>query len=339
MDKIKVSVVVPVYNVEKYIERCLESVVQQELEEIEIIVVNDGTKDKSMEKIERFLGDPRIKVINKINEGISTARNMGIDTAAGEYIAFVDSDDFVHPAMLKEMYENAEGAEVVICGVVEVDDITGERKNRRMKKEVISQSKGSYFWRYAGVEVWNKIYRREFLKKHHLRFRKGMIYEDVPFNFQALYFSNRVKYINSSLYYYRINRSGSYLNTQDSSRRLEALKHVNNALNRMNSEKLKDIFSRKRAYLCKMHYFSEMLKYENKKIPKDIINRFDVELKRDYSQMSSLEKEIIQEDVHSLFRGRMFFEVNIFDSFYWKNRLFGKKEFRRIAAEKIKNIF
>lgn len=339
MDKIKVSVVIPVYNVEKYIEKCLESVVQQELQEIEIIVVNDGTKDKSMEKIERFLKDPRIKVINKINEGISTTRNVGIDTAAGEYIAFVDSDDFIHPAMLKEMYENAEGAEVVICGVVEVDNITGERKNRKMKSEVIFQNKGSYFWGYTGVEVWNKIYKREFLKKYHLRFRKGMIYEDVPFNFQALYFSNKVRYIDRNLYYYRVNRSGSYLNTQDSSKRLEALRHVNNALNRINSEKLKDIFSRKRAYLWKMQYFSEMLKYENKKIPKDIINRFDVELKRNYSQMSLLEKEIIQEDVHSLFRGRMFFEVSIFDSFYWKNKLFGKKGFRRIVAEKIKNMF
>ena len=200
MDKIKVSVVVPVYNVEKYIEECLESIVQQELKEIEIIVVNDGTKDRSMERIERFLKDPRIKVINKKNEGVASARNAGMQKAAGEYIAFVDSDDFIHPSMYKEMYENAQGAEVVICGVVEVESSTGTRKNRKIKKEIISQSWGSYFWEYSGLEVWNKLYKLDFLRQKHLRFKKGMVYEDVPFNFQILFFSDKIKYIDKNFY-------------------------------------------------------------------------------------------------------------------------------------------
>ena len=87
-----------------------------------------------------------------------------------------------------------------------------------------------------------------------------------------------------------------------------------------------------------MHYFSKMLKYEKKKIPIDVIQRFETELKRDYFQMTLLEKEIIQEDVRNLFKGRMFFEINIFDSFYWKNRLLEKKGLRRIIGEKIKKF-
>lgn len=339
MDKIKVSVVVPVYNVEEYIEECLESIIQQELKDIEIIVVNDGTKDRSMERIERFLKDPRVKVINKKNEGVASARNTGIQKAAGEYIAFVDSDDFIHPSMYKEMYEKAQGAEVVICGVVEVESSTGIRKNRKIKKEIVSQRWGSYFWEYSGLEVWNKLYKLDFLREKHLRFKKGMVYEDVPFNFQILFFSKKVKYVEGNFYYYRVNRLGSCLNLQNDAKKLEALKQVNRALNRVNTDKIKDIFSRKRAYLWKMHYFSKMLKYEKKKIPIDVIQRFETELKRDYFQMTLLEKEIIQEDVQDLFRGRMFFEINIFDSFYWKNRLFEKKGFRRIIAEKIKNFF
>ena len=92
---IKVSVIVPVYNVEKYIRQCLESIINQTYKNLEIIVVNDGTKDNSMKIVEEYLSDERIKVINKENGGIASARNRGIDEATGEYISFVDSDDWL----------------------------------------------------------------------------------------------------------------------------------------------------------------------------------------------------------------------------------------------------
>ena len=94
MNKIKVSVIIPVYNVEEYIEECLDSVVNKKLKEIEIIIVNDGTQDNSMKKIERFLSDKRMIVINKENGGVSSARNTGMKIAKGEYISFIDPDDY-----------------------------------------------------------------------------------------------------------------------------------------------------------------------------------------------------------------------------------------------------
>lgn len=103
-EKIKVSVIIPVYNVEDYIEKCLESVVNQTLKEIEIIVVNDGTKDNSMKKIEKYFSDSRIKIINKQNGGQSSARNAGLAISKGEYISFIDSDDFIEEKMLEELY-------------------------------------------------------------------------------------------------------------------------------------------------------------------------------------------------------------------------------------------
>lgn len=112
-EKIKVSVIIPVYNVEEYIEKCLDSVVNQTLKEIEIIVVNDGTKDNSMKKIEKYFSDSRIKIINKQNGGQSSARNAGLAISKGEYISFIDSDDFIEEKMLEELYTESENTDIV----------------------------------------------------------------------------------------------------------------------------------------------------------------------------------------------------------------------------------
>ena len=112
-EKIKVSVIIPVYNVEDYIEKCLDSVVNQTLKEIEIIVVNDGAKDNSMKKIEKYFSDSRIKIINKQNGGLSSARNAGLKIAKGEYISFIDSDDFIEEKMLEDLYSENENADIV----------------------------------------------------------------------------------------------------------------------------------------------------------------------------------------------------------------------------------
>ena len=100
----KVSIVIPVYNVEKYIRQCLESVINQTLKDIEIIIVNDGTKDSSMKIAEEYLSDKRIKIINKENGGLSSARNAGMRIAQGKYICFIDSDDFIEKNMMEELY-------------------------------------------------------------------------------------------------------------------------------------------------------------------------------------------------------------------------------------------
>ena len=101
MEEIKVSVIIPVYNVEKYIRQCLESVTNQTLKDIEIIVVNDGTKDNSMKIVEEYLSDERMKIINKENGGLSSARNAGIKATQGKYICFIDSDDFIDNSIWK----------------------------------------------------------------------------------------------------------------------------------------------------------------------------------------------------------------------------------------------
>lgn len=133
MNEIKVSIIIPIYNVEKYIEQCIESVVNQTLKDIEIIIVNDGTKDNSMKKIEKYLSDPRIIVIDKENGGLSSARNVGLEIAKGEYIAFIDSDDFIELTMLEELYNNSEKADIVFSDIIFYDDKTKNKKYSKIK--------------------------------------------------------------------------------------------------------------------------------------------------------------------------------------------------------------
>ena len=116
MESIKISVIIPVYNVEKYIRECVESVLNQTLKDIEIIAVNDGSRDNSIKIIEEYLSDARLRIINKENGGASFARNIGMKAARGEYIYFIDSDDFIEEDVLEILYRNSESEKMdIVC--------------------------------------------------------------------------------------------------------------------------------------------------------------------------------------------------------------------------------
>lgn len=211
MNKIKVSIIVPVYNVEDYIEECIDSIVNQTLKEIEIIIVNDGTKDNSIKKIEKYLSDPRVVLINKENGGLSSARNAGLKLAKGEYISFIDSDDFIELTMLEDLYNNSEDSEIVFSDIILYNNITKEKKDR--KRNIIQKKigRGSSFLDGTPLEVWNKIYKKEYLEKINLKFIEGIIYEDVNFTIESMFLAKKVKYIEKGHYYYRINRNSSII--------------------------------------------------------------------------------------------------------------------------------
>lgn len=179
----KISIIVPVYNVEKYLARCLDSIINQTLKEIEIILVNDGSKDNSQKIIEEYAKkDERIIIINKENGGLSDARNKGLEIASGEYIAFIDSDDFVDSQMLNEMYAlgKKHQAEIVFCGLVKVNEKGKEFKllpQSTQLNEKIELEKDFTFFGEMGCFACNKIYKRELFTFH--RFQKGLHFEDI----------------------------------------------------------------------------------------------------------------------------------------------------------------
>ena len=208
----KISIIVPVYNVEKYIDKCLSSLTEQTLQDIEIIIVNDGTLDNSEKIIEKYVikYPSKIKYYEKKNGGLSSARNYGLEYATGEYIAFLDSDDYVETNMYEEMYNLAkkENADMVECNFIWEweygKQIFDKRREYKTKEEMMKKPR---------VVAWNKIYKREILNKYKIRFPEGLIYEDMEFFYKLLPHLNKISYINKYLVHY-IQRDDSITSKQ-----------------------------------------------------------------------------------------------------------------------------
>ena len=215
---VKISVIVPVYNVEKYIDKCLKSLVNQTLKDIEIIVVNDGSPDKSQNIIDKYTKKySNVKSYIKKNGGISEARNFGLKYAKGEYIAFVDSDDYVDSTMFEKLYKKAvEGLfDIVECNLCMVDENGNLIKNVYPTLDYdiyhIQQKKEYMVDMYTSV--WNKIYKKN-LFDCNVRFKKNVWYEDIEFLYKIIPYVNSIGFTNENLYYY-VQRSGSITKTYD----------------------------------------------------------------------------------------------------------------------------
>lgn len=189
---IKVSVIVPVYNVEKFIGKCLDSLVNQTLKDIEIIVVNDGTKDNSQEIIDKYVKKypDKVKSFIKENGGLSSARNFGIEKAKGEYISFVDSDDWLNDDALEKMYNKAikDKSDIVICDMID----------HYIDKKVYHNCT-----KYDSVfnvtpSACNKIFRKKIICD--FKFLLGVWYEDLNFTTKVLFNTNKISNISEGFY-------------------------------------------------------------------------------------------------------------------------------------------
>lgn len=191
----KVSVVVPVYNVEKYLDKCLNSLVYQTLDDIEIIVVNDSSPDNSQEIIDKYVKayPSKVKAYIKKNGGVGDARNFGIKKATGDYIGFVDGDDYVSLDMYKEMYSKAvkDDFDIVVCDIRYVFNdgksniVSSLFEHDLITKEEIKMSMVNMY-----PVVWNKIYKRNILND--ICFKKGVWYEDVDFLYKLFPFISNI---------------------------------------------------------------------------------------------------------------------------------------------------
>lgn len=218
---ILVSIIVPVYNVEDNIERCIKSIINQSLSNIEIIIINDGSTDCSKNIIQRLSRlDTRIKFIDKKNTGVSDTRNIGIEKSRGKYIIFIDSDDYIDKYMVEKLYNDVENnkLDMSICKYVcinknfkkdEIWPINFQKNN--IKKEFISMIIGPKNEREFNQERWimgsasRCIYSRFILIKHNIRFNCNLSYaEDLIFNLNYLSVINNVGMIDESLYFYDI---------------------------------------------------------------------------------------------------------------------------------------
>ena len=213
---IKVSVIVPVYNVEEYISKCLDSLVEQTLKDIEIIVVNDGSPDNSQKIIDKYVKKYKnIKSYIKKNGGLSDARNYGLKYAQGEYISFIDSDDYVDKTMMEKMYKKAikDDLYIVVCDNIEVYD----------EKEVYKKSN----FHYSDDSVKNyiisppmactRLYKRNIFDK--VKFTKGIYYEDLDLNPSLVVLTDKIGFVDEGVYYY-VQRNDSIMKKREYNEKL-----------------------------------------------------------------------------------------------------------------------
>jgi glycosyltransferase involved in cell wall biosynthesis len=211
---IKVSVIIPVYNAEKYLAECIESLLCQTLKECEFIFVNDGSKDSSWEILERYKNlDSRIILIHQQNGGVSSARNKGLDIASGEYVGFVDADDYVEKDMFQVLYEftKEDDSDVGISNFeFELDGQIGITKyhfplNKTLSNSYIQEEIIPYLLKTDNLNaIWNKIYKNIVLKERNVRFVEGMsLGEDALFNIKFFSKAKKARYVNYCGYHYR----------------------------------------------------------------------------------------------------------------------------------------
>lgn len=228
----KISIIVPVYNVEKYLEKCLNSLVNQTLQDLEILVINDGSTDHSPLIIEEFHAKYplRIKAFTKENGGLSDARNFGLDRASGEFIGFVDSDDHVSETMFEEMYYLAikHQAEMAICNLQKVDEQGNVHRKLtqipNMPEKIELENSFSVFSDISYFAC-NKIFRKDLF--HEKRFKKGMHFEDIELIPQLLLRCKTIAQTQKYHYYY-LERTASIskTHTEKGLDILEAVKNV-----------------------------------------------------------------------------------------------------------------
>lgn len=208
---IKVSIIVPVYNVEKFLPQCMDSLINQSLHEIEIICVNDGSTDKSLNILNRYAKqDKRIKILSQQNMGLSGARNTGLSFATGEYICFVDSDDWIDIDYCEKLYKKAkkENADIV-RGIIynEYPDRTENHEFNKTIKE-FSNKKIPLGINDHCVVAWDGIYKRQFLMDNHINFIFGLVHEDIPFTAKTTFYANKIIPCDNTFYHYRQSRPG-----------------------------------------------------------------------------------------------------------------------------------
>lgn len=213
-----ISIIVPVYNVEKYVTRCLESIARQDYRNIEIIIVDDGSNDRSGEICDEFeKEEKRAKVFHKKNGGLSDARNFGINKARGEWIIFVDSDDYVNKKYISKMYNalKSENIDIVVCGyndeIPQKMVLSGEEATIRLltKQENID------------IVAWNKLYKKKLFVNNEIFFPKGKIHEDTLTTYKILSKARKVAYVPEALYRY-VQREDSITKEEDVEERLRA---------------------------------------------------------------------------------------------------------------------
>ena len=318
----KVSVIIPAYNTEGYIHQCLDSLTQQTLEEIEIIIVDDGSKDNTLAILKEYEAKfpDKIRVFHKENGGQASARNLGLQYATGEYIGFVDSDDWTDVKMYEHMYAKAkeDDADIVVCDIVEqfVDSSLYHSHTAATNKIGLANY------------VLNKIFKRELAQK--IEFPKGLWYEDLEYSAKLLMMTDRISVIHEGLYQYNC-RDGSTMHNNNAQKNKDILTILNNIAAFVEENGWQEKYKKELEYLYVEHaLYAAVVRLEeqdNKEkrevievIRKEVIKRYPLFYKSAYFKEYPLNKRVVLHLVAKRLSCVVHFIVIV------KRKLKGKKE-------------
>lgn len=250
-----ISVIVPIYNVEEYLKRCIESIVNQTFKNLEIILVDDGSTDASGEICDKYAEkDTRIKVIHKKNGGLSSARNAGIDVAQGKYIAFLDSDDWIESNLYEYLYSlmKKNSASMAECDFIKAYDenikisYKGDIQERIYNNiEALQRLYGEAY--IKTTVVWNKVYEKELFKD--IRFPEGKLHEDEFTTYKIIYKAKKVIVSNIPMIYYR-QREKSIMSGEFNEKRLDVLQAYKERISYMKDKNLDELDKMTEASIC-----------------------------------------------------------------------------------------
>lgn len=274
---IKVSIIVPVYNVENYLEKCLNSLVKQTLKNIEIIVVNDGTKDNSQNIIDKFTKKySNIKSYKKKNGGLSSARNYGLKHARGEYIAFVDSDDYVEFDMYENMYKKAKESDfdVVVCNLNYIYDNKSIKAYSNVNKDLLTKSEIKKSMINIYPAAWNKIYKKQ-LFENNVLFKEKVWYEDVEFLYRLYPYISSIGVV-EGYYYNYVQRVGAITKTFDN-RVFDYISNWNGIVEFYKKNKFYNEYENEIEYCYVRYLYATFIKTASNFKDKDMFNKALIE--------------------------------------------------------------
>lgn len=334
----KVSIIIPVYGVEKYIEKCIVSILEQTYKNIEIIVVNDGTKDNSIKIIEKYTNDKRIKIINKKNGGLSSARNAGLKIVTGEYIFFVDGDDWVDKTWIESILRELNNEDIGVFSFTCYDDRNKKIKRIEHNEDIKLRNKGYLYFEDCNFAVWNKVYKKDYIKN--IFFKEGIIYEDILWGVYTLFSTINIKYINNYGYYYRENRKGSTMNSSHKDLDMYSYNETNKGINKYISKMEKQLSKVAKLLLMMYREYYYSIARENVELDLREINSLYKEIN---ISIDAIEKKKVNRVLKSLLKVNKIDKIegiSLFDSVYWKEGIYkDKKIFRRMLKREIRKLF
>ncbi len=291
----KVSVIVPVYNTSKYLVKCLDSLLDQTLDELEIIVVNDGSTDDSQQIIDEFVAkSPKIKAFEKPNGGLGDARNYGIERASGDFIGFVDSDDYVSVEMFEKLYEKGieHQADIVFCDLEKVNEkgeVFRDLPQSPQLPEKIELEKDFTIFGEMACFACNKLFRKELFTKQ--RFRKGIHFEDIELIPKLVLESNVIAKINEPFYkYFERQDSITKTHTRKGMDMFLAIDSVKEAFDNSRYRESKEEFERFFIFQGYYSFLAYVAFVKDKKVKKEMLK----ELERQLAQYQISKVKIIR---------------------------------------------